>query len=399
MKIQSLLSKITLIFLFAFLLWCGHFFAFMKYQEKHIHEQVIFSHQKLSKFFFINKLSKNNIIKYLDVLDFIEVKNEDKILKNGKIVSSGQPGFDTIFYKKTYYFLVQTPHFDILFKDPTLYKSSKLGFLFFISILLLLIALYVWLIRSLKPLYNLKNDITKFASGNLNINCKSEKKDEIGQVANEFDNAVKQIRRLLDSRQLFLRTVMHEIKTPIAKGKIVSELIDDEKQKSRMNNIFSKLDFLVNDFANIEKILSQNYEINIQKYNLQEIYESSIKLFISDVQNKIELSYDKNKLLDVDIQLFSLVFKNLIDNAFKYSSDGKIKIEQNKNTLIFISNGEKLKYRIENYFEPYHNNTNSKSHGMGLGIYIIKSILDLHKFDFKYEFEENKNIFIIIFHS
>lgn len=395
MKIESLLSKITLIFIFAFLLWCGHFFAFINFQDKYIHEQVVFSHQKLSKYFFINRFPKEEITKYLDVLDFKIVKDEKEIVENGKIVSQGQPGFDTIFYNNSYYFYVETPHFNTLFKDPTLYNSPKLGYLFFLSILLVLVLLYIWLIKSLKPLFTLKNDITKFAKGDLDINCKSEKKDEIGQVANEFDNAVKQIRRLLDSRQLFLRTVMHEIKTPIAKGKIVAELIDDEKQKNRINNIFSKLDYLVNDFANIEQIISQNYQINPQEYTLKEIYDNSIKMFMGNVNDKIDIQFDKNYIIKVDKQLFSLVFKNLIDNAFKYSSDGKIKIILEKNSLEFISNGDKLAFPLENYFKPYHNIIETKKHGMGLGIYIIKSILDLHKFEFIYSFYYNSNIFKI----
>jgi len=399
MKIESLLSKITLIFIFAFLLWCGHLFAFIKFQNKQVDQQVVSSHQKLSKYFFKNRTNKTEVINYLNSLDFKVVKDHNKILRKARVVSLSQRGFETIFYNKNYYFHVLTPHFRILLKDPTIYKSNNFGYIFFISVLIILIGLYIWLIRSLKPLSNLKNDISKFAKGDLNINCKNDKKDEIGQVANEFDNAVKQIRRLLDSRQLFLRTVMHEIKTPIAKGKIVTELIDDEKQKNRLNNIFSKLDFLVNDFANIEKIISQNYEINIQKHSFNEIYENSIKMFISDVKNRVVLDCDKSKFYNIDMQLFSLVFKNLIDNAFKYSKDGKVRIEQKNSTLEFISQGKKLEYPLENYFQPYHNNTASKNHGMGLGIYIIKSILDLHKFDFSYEFKNNSNIFKIIIPS
>ena len=89
---------------------------------------------------------------------------------------------------------------------------------------------FLWIIQSLRPLKNLKDQIQSFSNGNLEIDCKSDKKDEIADVANEFDTAVKKIALLLNSRQLFLRTVMHELKTPIAKGRIVSELIDDNKQ-------------------------------------------------------------------------------------------------------------------------------------------------------------------------
>ena len=57
--------------------------------------------------------------------------------------------------------------------------------------------------------------------------------DEIANVAIEFNNAVCKIRELIRSRQLFLRTIMHELKTPIGKGRIISEMVQDEMQKSR----------------------------------------------------------------------------------------------------------------------------------------------------------------------
>lgn len=108
------------------------------------------------------------------------------------------------------------------------------GFLVLGIIFIIFVFSFSWIIKALKPLKLLKEEIQDFSNGKLTINCKSDKKDEIAQVANEFDNAAKRISLLLNSRQLFLRTVMHELKTPIAKGRIVSELIDDDKQKDRV---------------------------------------------------------------------------------------------------------------------------------------------------------------------
>ena len=89
----------------------------------------------------------------------------------------------------------------------------------------------------------------------------------------------------------------------------------------------------------------------------------------------------------------AMVIKNLIDNALKYSNDSKIIIKQKENSLLFISNGDKLSKSIEEYFKPFHNETNNKNHGMGLGLYIVKSVLDLHGFIFDYSYENSKNTF------
>jgi two-component system OmpR family sensor kinase len=189
---------------------------------------------------------------------------------------------------------------------------------------------------------------------------------------------------------------MHELKTPIAKGRIVSELIEDEKQKNRMNNIFSKLDFLINDFSKVEQLVSKNYKINIHKYAFDIVFEKSIDMLLLNSDNeRIDLNVEENLYLKVDIELFSIVFKNLIDNAFKYSSEKRIKIEQKEKKLLFISKGKKLSKPFESYFQAYHNETSSKNHGMGLGLYIVKTILDLHSMQFEYNYKNEDNIFII----
>ena len=94
--------------------------------------------------------------------------------------------------------------------------------------------------QSIAPLKDLAVVIRSFASGNLDIECKSDNKDEIGEVANEFDNMAHKVKDLLRSRQLFLRAIMHELKTPIGKGRSVAEMIENTTQKERLINVFER---------------------------------------------------------------------------------------------------------------------------------------------------------------
>lgn len=90
-----------------------------------------------------------------------------------------------------------------------------------------------------------------------------------------------------------------------------------------------------------------------------------------------------------------MAIKNLLDNGLKYASDKKIVVKQEENNLLFITKGGKLPKPIEDYYKPFHNETKAKNHGMGLGIYIVKSILDIHQFDFEYSYKNGLNIFKI----
>mgnify|MGYP003468652380 FL=1 len=163
-----------------------------------------------------------------------------------------------------------------------------------------------------------------------------------------------------------------------------------------MISIFDKLNFLINDFSNIEQIVSKNYKINKFPISIDKILEKSIDMMmLENPQKKIEIENISNILIKVDLDLFALALKNLLDNGVKYSSDKKVKIIQKDNEILIISNGDKLQKPLEEYFRPYHNDTSNKNHGMGLGLYIVSEILNIHNMQLKYEHLENANIFKI----
>ena len=397
MNFNSLFTKIIFVFIISIALFLTVFIFYFSYQKNFLTKQIIDNYITITRYFHENRLPPEEIKSYLSKLNFQFVVNPDFLLENAEKLGTG-PGFDIIKSEDKFYMYILGPDFKILFKDSRKYSFEYLGFWILGVVFIIFILSFLWIIQSLKPLKNLKREIQNFSNGNLDINCKSDKKDEIADLANEFDNAAKKIALLLNSRQLFLRTVMHELKTPIAKGRIVSELIDDDKQKDRMINIFDKLNLLINDFSKTEQIVSKDYKINKHSISLNNILKISIDMMMLDnLQNKIQMENISKLQVKVDLDLFALAIKNLLDNGIKYSSDKKVKIIQENNELSIISNGAKLQKPIEEYFKPYHNDTSNKNHGMGLGFYIVSEILTIHKMKLEYVYTETTNIFKIIF--
>lgn len=396
MNFNSLFTKIIFVFIISIVLFLAVFISYFSYQKNFLVKQIRDNYIEVTKYIHENRLSPQEIESYLNKLNFQAETNPNEIIDNSVNVSSG-PGFDIIKNQDNFYLIIVTPNFRILFKDSRTYSLEYLGFWILGIVFIIFTLSFLWIIQSLRPLKNLKMQIQSFSNGNLEIDCKSNKKDEIADVANEFDSAVRKIALLLNSRQLFLRTVMHELKTPIAKGRIVSELIDDDKQKDRMINIFDKLNLLINDFSKIEQIVSKNYKINKFPTSVNKILEKSIDMMmLESPQKKIEIGNISDLQVKVDLDLFSLAIKNLLDNGVKYSNDKKVKITQEDNEILIISNGEKLQKPLEEYFKPYHNDTSNKNHGMGLGFYIVSEILTIHEMKLKYEYTSNMNIFRII---
>jgi len=296
-------------------------------------------------------------------------------------------------YKLQRIILINNDRFKLFLQNKNKLRFPLKRIIVFSIVFLLILMLYFWVMRSLKPLSTLKNQIKTFSEGNLDIHCASDKKDEIAEVANEFDHAVTMIRELIQSRQLFLRAIMHELKTPIGKGRLIAEMLPDEKNKTRMHSIFERLNLLIDEFAKIEKITSKNFELTIKAYKISDLIEASIDLLmLENSKEHITLQVINDYQCEVDFELFTLVIKNLLDNAIKYADDKKVLVQINHQKLAIINHGTPLQEALENYFKPFH--TSKK--GLGLGLYIVKSILDIHQKKLQYRHEDGKNIFMII---
>jgi len=393
---SSLRSKINLVFSITLLLLAILFISSIKYDHAKFEEHNEVHERSISHYLYNYYLKHGKIDKA-----YLEAQNVSLITDKGKVIqierSFKEKGKDTHYAVDTFHLqriiLINNDRFKLFLENKNKPKYPLKRIIVFTIVFLLIILLYFWVVRSLGPISELKNKIKTFSEGNLDIQCASDRNDEIGEVANEFDHAVKTIRELIQSRQLFLRAIMHELKTPIAKGRLMSEMLTDEKSKMRMHSIFQRLNLLIDEFAKIEKIASKNFELHLHPYKMTDLLEASIDmLMVENPSRLITTEIKKDYILNVDFELFTLVIKNLLDNAIKYSTDKHITVIINEDRIEILNNSEELKEPLENYFKPFHT---SKS-GLGLGIYIVKSILDIHHRELEYRYEEGKNIFVVI---
>lgn len=264
-------------------------------------------------------------------------------------------------------------------------NTTLFWIIIFAGVNLLLLSFYFFLYRKLIPLRMLKNDIYRFAEGERDMDTSMEGKDEISEVANAFNQALIKIRILQDSRNLFLRNIMHELKTPITKGKITIDMLDDTVYKERLVKAFNRLEFLLSEFAKVERITSGYFELKRHLFRLMDVLDHAIDLLHIDpeeVHIEADLSY-----LDVDFELFATAIKNLIDNALRYG-EGKPHIIIREHCIEVINRGEPLQKPFDAYLQPFNRNYEHKETlGLGLGLYITDSIVQAHKMHLNYHYD------------
>jgi len=407
MKKNSLSTKITLIFIFFILLLCMFFVVLLKYQTENDLKAMKERQLQSINYIFVlyrNNLSPQGINEYFSNFGLRKVTNQNlrlSVLEKGIVVfqkDSNIGRFSSIRYNDRYYLYVDNMISNILLESQYKKRANDYIWIGFIISLIILIFMYMSMIKSIAPLKVLSEQIKKFASGDMDINCKSDKDDEIAEVANEFNSAAEKLRDLINSRQLFLRTIMHELKTPIGKGRIVSEMIHDERSKTRLISIFERLDLLISEFSKIEQIVSKTCSVDTKEYNLVNIIDHAIDMLMLEGDKKdefVKVEIDSDIVVKADFELFGLAIKNLLDNAIKYADDNVVHIRASEHKIYIENRAKALPMDIEEYYKPFVSGKNKTEKGLGLGLYIVQNIVKLNGFELGYSYENGLHRFAI----
>ncbi len=408
MKKSSIFFSITFIFFIAALGVLVAYFYLIKYdKQKYTHElndrYSIVTRATLYRLISqpINEEFRNELKIYKVNLimdnDFMQ-----KVLQEGEVLQkvSSRLGSSSIYYfHKNNYLLIESLNKNSILLEDKAYKPYITQILYiqliFGGIAAILLLAYIVTIRKLKPIRKIKTEIDKFANGDLDIDCKMKNNNEITEVANAFDHAVGEIRQLNNARRLFLRNIMHELKTPITKGRITAEMLQDGKQKERLISTFQRLEGLLNEFTAIEQISVTGQHLQKRVYRIIDIIDEAIDIsMVSGEQIEKMIQSDLN--IKVDFKLFTVAIKNMIDNGIKYSTDSHIKISANFKSIQFASKGSKLPNELSYYIEPFTQGEKQSPQSFGLGLYIVDSILKAHNMELTYEYSNGYNIFKFI---
>ena len=350
----------------------------------------------------IDDIFKN--IENKNYINTILSKNNLKILKelpnsSNQIIYSQDYTFGKIEILKEIFddeFIIKINYLDeeYILKTPdeeNLNEKNILNFLVFLDILVLLL-IFLYILTLLSPLKKITKQITNFANGELSSRININSKDEIGILANTFNNMATSLENSIKTREELLRDIGHELRTPIAKGKFAIEKIDDFSQKELLKKIFVDLEILTNELIELEKL--NLTKLNLTNFTVETlIVESLGKLYLED-ESKVEIHINENFKINADLYYLSTALKNLIDNALKYAISYPIIIEANKNEISISNKGQKLSKEIEYYLKPFTQELSQRD-GFGLGLSIVKKIIDKHNFKLEYFYENGNNIFKI----
>ena len=224
---------------------------------------------------------------------------------------------------------------------------------------------------------------------------------KIKERTNELVRSLRAIEEISKAKSGFISSVSHELRTPLTSVKGFSSLLVDEKfgklpeeAKNRLMKIdenVNKIMAIVNTLLDISRIESGKMEIKIAPFEIAKIIKDVIDFLAPQIQAKeIDLKLDIPEKLNVymDKNLIERVLINLVDNAIKFTPrGGKIEVsckKENNLATICVSDAgcgikkDDLKKLFEEFFRA-EVPAGSEAKGSGLGLSLVKRIIDTHK--------------------
>lgn len=281
-----------------------------------------------------------------------------------------------------------------------LFKRFGLYWVFFVAFVISGVISWWLAIKTVRPIQDIAlasglHDEEDFLS---KIDEKILKRpDEIGELARQLQLSGIKIQELIKKQKDLLRDVSHEVRTPLARLQIATETLQlDAGDKRALNQIKDEIliiDQLVQDLLHLSHFdrPSKSHQIENFKVNtlVDEFIERS-KILASTKNLSITSSSTNTNNVDVKGNKFLLdrALDNLMSNAIRHSpnnSEIEIKTEiDNENCYISISDqGEGvIEESLEKIFEPFHRldtSRNRETGGFGLGLSLVKQIVELHK--------------------
>ena len=258
--------------------------------------------------------------------------------------------------------------------------------------------------RQAKPLHEMAQAVHKFGHGEFDTRLTGYegRRDEIGELAAAFNSMADSLSRSEARRSEFVANVSHELKTPMttiagfADG-ILDGTIPPERERECLQVISTetrRLSRLVRRMLDLSRLEAADRSAAQGQFNVTEVM---LRVLVS-LEPKVN-----SRQLDVDADLpdnpvmvwgdpdgITQVCYNLLDNAVKFASPGsvigiKVAASAGKARVSVRNQGETIpKEELSMLFDRFHKTDRSRSmdrDGVGLGLYIVKSILDAHKED------------------
>lgn len=280
----------------------------------------------------------------------------------------------------------------------------------FISIGLVVIV-SIWMARYLtKPITQIKNAAQDIADGNVDREINIERGDEFGTLADSLDQMAsklradtEQIKQFAEKQRQFFADITHEIRNPLHTISGALEMLEMDKLTAEKKHKYiqsakkqtERISRLFQDLKTLQRYDSDEHFVETQEFDIAPIAKHMEEWHKESAEEKgIQLELDQHKCMAVgDPAKIEQVIDNLVSNAIKYTNEGSVNLRYEKNdgevTVSVEDSGIGISdEHLDRLFDRFYRTDKARSRdkgGTGLGLAVVKSILNAHETDINVE--------------
>lgn len=253
-----------------------------------------------------------------------------------------------------------------------------------ISILLLFIA-YLSIRKLFRPLESIKEGADHYAQGDFDYQIVTGAKGQLKELTESIQHMRLRIKQMIQAKEELLLAIAHELRTPLTRAKVHLEFIEDEEVKQHLNTEIKEMSELVTNLLESERMKEGLLALNLESFSVSEYLRETIQTRYIEEDLKLELEGDIH--LKIDKARFDIVISNLLNNALKYGENQPVTIRLNNTSLSIEDRGKGMQAseipRITTAFYRINKGRERSSGGVGLGLYLVKKIVEAHGFSLR----------------
>lgn len=320
-------------------------------------------------------------------------------IENNRVISYEQ-GVPALYQGENAYFILYHTFAELY----TILDMNRQQLVYLTVLLILISAILAGILSKLftNPILTIKKTVDRLAAGDLTAKPRLNRQDEIGQLSHSVEALGQALQRVDVLRKEVIANVSHELRSPLALIGGYAEMVrditwkDDIQREENLNLIISeakRMSVMVSDILDYSQLQAGCLQLNRAKYDLCEIVENEVLLCEQSAQeNHLSLSFNspvssaEEFSVQVDALKISQVVRNLLNNAINHTKDGEqitisIAKDQQGYLVQVVNPGEPIpeEERVliwERYQRSQHQA--GRRQGTGIGLSIVKTILDAH---------------------
>ena len=247
----------------------------------------------------------------------------------------------------------------------------------YLVLVALLIAVMCWVftLHLVNPVRELRATVREFGAGHLTLRTESKRRDELGDLARDFDLMADRIETLLTSERRLLQDVSHELRTPLARLVLAVELMRPDEAKQEV----ARLSSLIGELVDMTRAEGGLMNVNREVVDLSSLLEETA------ARHGVTIAADAHLVCHGHAALLRRALDNVLENAVRYSPEG------NPPTLSATCKEGCVLISVRDYgpgvpeealsemFRPFYRSVPNDAHGVGLGLAIAQRAVRLHR--------------------